>query len=353
MNDQVYLLVNGKRIERFASYEIDADMYAGASAFSLDLARPETDIRTGMQCELYVNDALELTGIIDSVKPSYDKRSASRKLIVTGRDLMGWAVDAHAETFITIENYTCKKLAELLLAKCPFPGIKVVDYSENAKGRLKTRAARVSGFDTTNALSQIDPGMTVFDVLKEYSRSKGMLFYALPDGSFVFGKPKETGQAAFRITNRMDGKGNNVLSGERSDDISKGYSKVTVVGQKQGQEGFSASQVNIEAPPALDADFPFYKPFILKDEFGGDQPALQARMALEKMRHDRFRVSYTVQGHSQDKKNWSINELCTVRDDDPDFELNDDYLLYGRTFKKSKDEGTTTKLRFGLPGMIA
>jgi prophage tail gpP-like protein len=126
------------------------------------------------------------------------------------------------------------------------------------------------------------------------------------------------------------------------------------VGQKQGQNAFSAIAVNVECPPQKDPEFPFYKPFIFKDEFGGDQPKQQARLALEKMRHDRFRLAYTVRGHSQGNKNWSINELCAVRDDDPYFELYGDYLIYGRTFEKKKDDkGTTTKLRLGLPGMIA
>lgn len=352
MSDVVYLLVNGKRIERFTSYDIDADMYVADDAFTLELARPEVRIKTGMECSLYVNDTLELTGIIDKVVPSYDK--SGRKLTVTGRDLMGWLVDAHAEEFITLQNYKIKALTERMLRKAPkeFFKLSTVQYAENVVGRLKSKAAKVALFDTTTPLSQIEPGMTVFDVLSQYGKSKGMLFYALPDGTFVFGKPKESGAPAFSLTNRADGTGNNVLAGELSDDISKRYSQVTVVGQKQGQDLFSPSQNNVEAT-ATDATFPFYKPFVLKDEYGGDQPKQHARLALEKMRHDGFRLSYTVQGHSQGSKNWSINELCRVKDEDPDFSLDGEYLIYGRTFSKSKDKGTITKLRLGLPGMMA
>ena len=63
--DVVYLLVNGKKINRFISYQIDADLYAAADAFTLELARPETTVAVGMECQLWVNDKLELTGIID------------------------------------------------------------------------------------------------------------------------------------------------------------------------------------------------------------------------------------------------------------------------------------------------
>ncbi len=348
--DTIYLLVDNKRIENFISYTVDADLYVADDAFTLELANPETKISAGKQVELYVNDKLELTGIVDKVQPGYDK--SGRKLTVTGRDLMGWAVDAHAESFITLQNYKLTSLAEKLLSKCPFVNVKKIQYSENVKGRLKGKGAKVGIFDTTTPLSQIEPGMTVFEVLSEYAKSKGLLFYAMPDGSFVFGKPREAGQTQFRLINRRDGRGNNVLSAELTDDISKGYSKVTVVGQKQGTDVLNPTQVNVEATKT-DPDFPFYKPKVIKDEYGGDNPGLQARLALEKMRHDRFRVQYTVAGHSQDGKNWGINELAQVEDEDQNFSLNGPYLIYGRTFELSKDKGTTTKLRLGLPGMIA
>lgn len=352
MSDVVYLLVNGKKIDRFTSYQITADLYAAADAFTLEMARPETTIATGMECHLWVNDKLELMGIIDKTQAKYDKKK--RSLTVTGRDLMGWLVDASAEEFITLKNYKIKSLAERLLKKAPkeFFKLNTVAYAENVVGRLKSKSSKVGIFDTTTPLSQIEPGMSIFEVLSEYGKSKGMLFYAQPDGTFAFGKPKETGEPAFTLTNRRDGRGNNVLDGDKSEDISKRYSKVTVVGQKQGQDLFTASEVNVEAS-ATDGAFPFYKPFVMKNEFGGENPKLHARLALEKMRHEGFRLEYTVQGHSQTKKNWGINELAHVVDEDPDFQLDGSFLIYGRTFEKSKDKGTTTRLRLGLPGMIA
>ena len=354
MHDNVYLLVDGKRIERFISYEIDADLYEAADVFTLELARPEIQITTGMDCQLYVNDQLELTGIIDKLVPSYDK--SGRKLTVTGRDLMGWLVDAHCEEFITLQNYKFIALAQRLLQHAPdkFFELTTIKYTEDVLGRLKSKGSKVGLFDTVTPLSQIEPGMSVFEVLSNYAKSKGLLFYAMPDGTLVIGRPKDSGAAAFALTHRLDGRGNNILAGEMIDDISKRYSQVTVVGQKQGTDVLSATQINIETPiPIKDDSFPFYKPFFLKDEYGGDQPELQARLALEKMRHDGFRLSYTVAGHSQGNKNWTINELAHVKDEDPNFALDNEHLIYGRTFSKSEDKGTVTKLRLGFPGMIA
>ena len=194
--------------------------------------------------------------------------------------------------------------------------------------------------------------MTIFTVLSEYAKSKGLLFYCLPDGMFVFGTPKAQGMPMFSLIRKLSGNTNNILSGELDDDISKRFSEVTVVAQMQGQNTLLAKQVNVEAT-LEDDSFPFYKPFVLIDEYGGSNPELQARMALEKMRHDGFKLQYTVQGHSQQNKNWSINELCQITDQDDNFNLSDVYLIYGRTFEKSRDKGTITKLRLGLPGLIA
>jgi prophage tail gpP-like protein len=358
MNDTVYLLVNDKRIELFESYTIDADLYCSDDAFELELGKAQiATIKAGMRCELYVNDVQELTGIIDRVNPSYDKTKQVFKVV--GRSLMGLLTDSHCEEFLTLTNYDLKSLTERLIKKVPFIQREMVVYQENVKGRIrkKGKSSRVQGYDTVNAFSQIHPGMSIFEVLKEYAKSRGLLFFGLPDGTFVFGKPKEEGDPAFQLSHRLSGVDNNILAGELIQDMSKRYSKVTVVGQKQGTEGYSAADITREATkefPLPDPDFiPIYKPYVLKDEYGGMSPDLQARMTLEKMRYDAFRLSYKVQGHSQGVNNWSINELCTVIDENPAFDLKGKYLLYGRTFKKSKDQGTTTELRLGYPGMIA
>lgn len=349
--DTVYLLIDGKRIERFKSYSIEANIFTPDDAFSLELADPEVSVRAGMDCQIYVNDVLELTGVVDRVTASRDK--AGRKLTVTGRDLMGWLVDAHVEEFVTLKNIKLSAVAERLLKKAPkeFFRLKTINYQEDVKGRLKGRASKVATFDTTTPLSQVEPGMTVFEVLSQYAKSRGLLFWLQPDGTFVFGKPKETGAAAFSIVYRRDGRGNNALSGELVVDLSKRYSKITVVGQQQGADEHQPSQVNVGAS-RTDPDFPFFKPYVIKDEYGGENPALQARLAMEKMRHDGFRLSYTVPGHAQSGKNWAINELCDVTDEDPNFALSGAYLIYGRTFERSKDQGSITKLSLGLPGMI-
>lgn len=354
MEDKIALQIAGKRIENFISYEVEADLYQAADKFTLELANPGTAINKGMRCELYVNDQLELTGIIDSVRRGWSKQG--RTIVVEGRDLLGLVVDSYVEKFITVQGKTVKQLAELLLATVPFINRKQIVYQENVVGKLKGKKKTVdnplTGFqDTPQKLSQTEPGMTVFEVLSIYAASRGLMFFGLPDGTLVFGRPKAKGKPLYTIVNRLDGKGNNVTSGDEVDDISRRYSKITVIGQVQGhdEDGMDTSKLDVRAS-VTDDSFPFYKPFVTRLNNDSQSPKLHARMLLEKQRHDGFQLTYTAAMHSQDGANWKINELVQVKDEM--LERDGIYLIYNRKFKRSKQAGTTTELRLGPPGLV-
>lgn len=355
MADRVVLQIAGKRIDRFLSYEVDADLYQAADRFSLELANPESPVTAGMRCELFVNDRLELTGVIDVVRRSWKK--GERTMTVEGRDLLGLVVDSYAEQFVTVQGKTVKQLAELLLQKVPFINRKAIQYQENVVGKLKGKKKSADNpltafLDTPQKLSLIEPGMTVFEVLSIYAASRGLMFFALPDGTFVFGRPKAKGQPLFHLVNKSSGQGNNVLSGDETVDLSRRYSKITVISQVQGQDdhGADPSKINIKNPPVYDESFPFHKPFVTRINNDSQTPALHARMLLEKQRHDGYQLAYSVPGHSQDGSNFSLNELAQV--DDDLFQVNGIYLVTGRKFKRSKTGGSTTELKLGPPGLV-
>jgi prophage tail gpP-like protein len=370
MSDKVELRVGadiknkkpGIKIEHFISYHIDADLYTPADLFRLELANPETKIKKGFLCEVFINDKKELTGIIDKVHRKVKKSGVS--LAVEGRDYMGLLVDSHCEPpFCTVTNMKLKALAEKLLAKVPFINRKDIIYQQNVVGKYKgkkkmgkssTSAGYLSALDTGQKIGQIEPGMTIFEVLKNYSLSRGMLFYCMPDGTLVFGRPMVKGEPEYALTMLKTGKGNNVTESEVIEDISKCYSKYTVLGQQQGSQGYlEATQINTNnnSTPCIDADFPFYKPFVTLDNNDNVSPAMRARMLMEKHRREGEKLIYTVGRHSQNKQNWMINKFCHIKDEVQG--LDGDYLIYGRTFELSKQDGPTTKIKLGLPGLIA
>lgn len=354
MSDIVTLLIGNQKIENFISYDIEADLYQAADTFKLELANPETPVTAGMQCKLFVNGQLELTGLIDKTVKKCDKSGTS--LSVEGRDLMGLLVDSHAEKFGDVHGKTVKQLAEMLLSSVPLIQRSQIEYQANIVGKLKGKKKAADNpqtafLDTPQKFSHIEHGMTVFEVLAVYAASRGLLFFSLPDGTFVFGRPRITGEPDFFINISLDGKGNNVESGEEINDISRRYSKITVVSQVQGTDDFlmEPSKGNI-AKSFSDPDFPFYKPLVVKVNNDSQTPALYARMLFEKQRHAGYSLSYTAPLHSQNGVNWGINKLCTVTDEV--FNVNRTLLVFSRRFRKTK-QGSWTDIKLGPPGLVA
>jgi len=335
MSDSVTLKIGGQAIENFLSYSIEADIYTADDAFTLDVANPEIRIEPGKLCELYVNGEREMTGIVDRINDGYGRRGSSIR--IEGRDLCGLLTDSHCEEGVTLEDMSCKELAERLLSKVPFIKRSDIAYQENIK------------LDTPQEFGQIEPGQTIFEALKEYAGSRGMMFFYLPKGTFVFGKPRNGGKPLYYLYTRKSDPGeNNILEGDRVRDISRRYSKISVIGQQQGTDDYGSDDINTEGT-VIDATFPFYKPYIATDNNDSQSPKLRAQMMMERMRFDGYQLKYRVAGHSQNGRNWRINEMCRVIDEN--FGIDGNYLIYGRTFERS-EKGTFTTLKLSYPGVV-
>ncbi|MDX9746069.1 MAG: hypothetical protein RBU31_05965 [Syntrophales bacterium] len=338
MPDKIVLQIAGRRIEHFESYSVEADIYTADDAFYLELSNPGVKIRGGDRCELYVNDRQVLTGIIDTVDKGGDKKGTTLRL--EGRDLMGLLVDSYCEDFSDLQDITLKGLAERLLKPVPYINRSAVRYQSGALQRIDTEERHV----------KVDPGRTIFDVLKTYALSRGLMFFALEDGTFVFGKPRSGGAPVFRLIRRKgDPRENNVESGSLVDSIARRYSKVVVTGQQQGEDDTDPDGINTQAS-VTDPTFPFYKPYVeTADQNDALSPAQHARMVMERMKFEGFQLKYTAPFHTQNGEPWRINEICHVIDED--LEIDGDYLIYARTFRMDKS-GSYTDLKLSWPGVV-
>ena len=132
--------------------------------------------------------------------------------------------------------------------------------------------------------------------------------------------------------------------------IAARFSRITVITQQQGHDDLgAATSVNVKKV-VTDPTFPFRKPLVKTMSDDSVSPALYGRLLKEKMLNDGFRLSYQVPGHSQNGKNWKVNEICRVEDEV--LGLSGSYLIYGRTFERSRG-GTTTRLQLSLPGKVS
>lgn len=352
MPDSIALIAAGRRLEKFLRYRIEADLFCADNYFSLELADPGFAIDPGMRCELQVNGTLALTGIIDRVTDGDDKRGST--LSVEGRDLMGLLVDSYVEEFPDKENTTLKELAEQLLATVPFINRKAICFQAGLAGAAANKTkdsadAALAALGVGQKNSHVEPGRTIFEVLKAAAMSRGATFFGLPDGTFVFGRPKASGQPVFTIVHRRDGAGNNTFKTTRVRDISRRYSKISVIGQQQGDDLLAADQINVQATVS-DEEAPFYKPYVAVLNDDDKSPQEHARMLLEMQRAESFQLVYSIPGHSQNGRNWTVNELCRVRDQKRG--IDGSYLIVSRAFELSKQDGRFTEIRLSYPGVI-
>lgn len=352
MSDSVSLRIAGRSVTRFESYRVSADIFTAADAFSLELSDPEVRVTPGAICELYVNGTPELVGVVDKIGKSYSKSGV--RLNLEGRDLMGVLVDSCCEKFITVQNIKLSALAKTLLSNIPAPyRPRGIIYQKDLTSRIKGRKSKNDNpfiLDSDQKIGRITPGMTVFEVLSNAARSRGLLFWANADGTMEFGRPKVGGEAMFSLSCLKTGEGNIIMQGDLSRNIALHYSKVTVITQSQGFDSLGSSSVNVKKS-LTDPLYPFYKPLVRTMSDDSVSPALYARLLMEKMRNDGFRLEYQVPGHTLNGRNWKINELCRVNDEV--LEVSGAYLIYGRTFERSKTGGTTTRLQLSLPGKIS
>lgn len=342
--DTAYLLINGLKLENFISYHIESNLFIADDSFSLVLANPQIAVSDGQRCQLYINGQRELNGLSDMVDKNYNKKA--KKLIIEGRDLQGLIVDSYCEEFLTLEDIGLKDLAEQLLARVPFISREAIQYGKGNKIKVSDMEAL---WTEEAEKAQIKPGQTIFQVLKDFAMARGLIFFCMPDGTFIFSKPLTSGKASFTLINRLSGIGNNILEGGEVADSSQRYSTIKVIGQKQGSDLWDEDELSVQGT-ASDSDFPFYKPYVVVMDEDLEDPDQQANLILQKQRFNGYKLQYKTTGHSQNGVNWQTNAICHVIDEE--FDIDGDFLIYERVFEKSKEAGTTTSLKLSRLGTM-
>lgn len=340
--DRVALEVGGQRIVNFTKYRIESDLFIADDAFDLTFENPGVKLAEGQRCKLYINGELELNGIIDKIQDGYKK--TGRDLSVSGRDLMGLLVDSHVCIGKTDQDIELRDLAADLLKDVPFINRKNIIY---ASGNKLKAVSEDDSFEIKKA--QREAGKGIFDVLKQHAMERGLLFFCMPDGTFVFGNPKTSGRAEFFIVNQLSGKGNNVVESNRVRDISRRYSSVTVMGQQQGEDFLEPEEIN-KAGQATDTSFPFHKPFVTHISADCKEPDRYAALVMNQQRFQGLQLTYVLNSHSQNGKNYQTNAICHVNDEV--YGYNEKFLIYGRTFEMDENTGQITTLKLSEPGVL-
>lgn len=329
MKDEVIVAVKSARMDRFVNFTITSDLFAPEGNFSFE-ADPRYDVSVGDLCSIFVNRKIVLAGIVDTVKRSLSKQGPS--LSFEGRSVASILTDSCVTKFSTLPT-KIDALAERLVRPLPFIGKKDFVYNGAKKESVSRKFVEIS------------PGDTVFEVIKRAANSQGYLFWASPDGKFVFDKPLVRGEADYKIHALEDGSEMDYIEGSVERTINGVHSEVKVVGESQ-----DGDDIKYVMATAKNGDMPFAKPLVVNwnENDGPAKRTAELQVAVEKA--SSTRLEYTLKGFSQNGKVWQINKFVDVRDDYNGVE--DAYLVKSVTFTLDRQSGMRTKLELQPGGSL-
>lgn len=329
MKDEVIVAVKSARMDRFVNFTITSDLFAPEGNFSFE-ADPRYDVSVGDLCSIFVNRKIVLAGIVDTVKRSLSKQGPS--LSFEGRSVASILTDSCVTKFSTLPT-KIDALAERLVRPLPFIGKKDFVYNGAKKESVSRKFVEIS------------PGDTVFEVIKRAANSQGYLFWASPDGKFVFDKPLVRGKADYKIHALEDGSEMDYIEGSVERSINGVHSEVKVVGESQ-----DGDDIKYVMATAKNGDMPFAKPLVVNwnENNGPAKRTAELQVAVEKA--SSTRLEYTLKGLSQNGKVWQINKFVDVRDDYNGVE--DAYLVKSVTFTLDRQSGMRTKLELQPGGSL-
>lgn len=360
MADIIDIEVGGRKLDVYTAYSADSHLLIPADEFSVTIPGACPEFKTGDRFFLKVNGQLEMNGIVE--KKERHTASTVNETTLSGRDLMGLAVDecldkAHCKTKADIQ---LKTLARSLLAGLPYLKEQRVVYMHEladmgVSGRKSVlkKNANMSPLAplSAGADEQYAAGTTIFDALADRAQRHGLLLWMAPDGMLVFGRPIEADVAAlfraYLYANPQLAGRNNVLSASLTDDLSKRYSKITVVGQREGSDFIPADSHDLSKTVA-DGSWPcaYSKHLVIQRECKTPQEALQlARIEMKKRIASAWRLKLDVIGHSQDGNNYRANEACEAVIEPHG--VSGKFIILGRRLTYSEAAGQKTALELG------
>jgi len=330
-HDEIKLLVNGKELKNYLSYNVAQNIYEAESTFSfkthLDSDLSKT-VKTGDLCKIVVNSVDVFNGIIDSAPINYSNDGVVRD--IQGRDLMGLVVDQYVQSWKTFKNKTLSEIAIELLREVPIVSKQAISFENGVE------SLNIVGDDINP-----EPGQTVFEVLNNIAFSRGVVFYIRNDGTFVFSKPIKTQKKSYSFIvkkgERTYANKSKIISAGYANDSREHYRNIIVVDNSKSSK---------KATSFVDETAPTNKTLVvLRND--GTSIEETGKNIINQQRFNAKGIRYTVSGHSQNREVFLPGKTASIKDDL--LLANDSYVLYGVTYRLDKQTGITSELLFSIP----
>lgn len=359
----VRVVVDGKEVGGWESYEISQSMRTPADAFTLsrpfdraawDLLRPDRPIK------VLIDEVTVLTGFIDDSEKS---DNGADSITISGRDKVGRLVQESAP------GVSYRGLTERdLIARVASPWFTKVTNS-NARNRKVVRGRgrqAVVGdepikLDTRGGTS-IEPGQARWAVIEELLRQSGHLCWSSGDGrELIVGLPNYNQAIQWSIFHPSDtstrGLEGNALAFGIKRSTGDRYSKIVVVGSGAGTDAnygaavssrYGEAKDNPLTPDGHGTTFSAPKRLVLVEDVQSRAEATSlAKREMARRALDSLRVNATLPLHGQvlsgaRRALFALDTMARVEDEVTG--LAGAYLVDSLQFTGSRQNGQRTKL---------
>ncbi len=327
------LIINGQKWEVWKEIRLTRSIERMSAEFQVGLTqKPEegflsSAIHAGLPVQVEINGETVLDGYIDNASHSYNERDA--RIAIAGRDKTGDLIDCAASVDGPFEfnNHKLEKVIEKIIK--PY-GINLVVEADT--GAAFKRIA-------------IQPGETAYEFIERICRYRAVLPISNGIGGLVLVKPgtdKSPGRLIY---------GQNIKSGQVSNDWSKRHSLYVVKGQAEGYDETTASEVSSGEGRARDELVTRYRPTVITAESQGFNQTLQERARWQRnvARARANTASYDVVTWYADPDAqilWKPNTLVQVID--PARTISREMLIVSTSFSRD-NLGTISTLDLAIP----
>lgn len=321
----VELRVNGAFYGGWKSIRIERGIEQIAGTFELSVTDRWVEqsavrqINPGQSCQVLIDQAVVITGYVDTVTPQYDKQQHT--ITVSGRDKTGDLVDCSA--IHKSGQWSGRKLDQIAVDLCQPFGIKVFRNTDVG-----------SAFNPFS----IEESETVFECLERAARMKAVLLVSDGLGNLVLTRAG-SGAPVAALT-----EGEDILAARGEFSWKDRYSRYVIKSQGIGNDDSSGPQVAHQQAESRDSAITRYRPLITLAEDQGTGATLSQRAQWERnVRMGRGnRATITVQGWASEGNLWKPNTMVHLRS--PMLYADADLLIASVVFMLD-EQGTRTELQ--------
>ncbi len=362
----VSIVVEGKQIDGWISYEIESSMIEPADAFTL--TRPwSAQAWNALPRDARVQVVIDGTTILDGIVDDRRKQTKAGTFTVNGRDRAGRLTQESAPGYA----YGGVDMLEAVkrLASPWFEKVSTSDARNRALRRGKGR--RVPAGDEpivikakTPGRGKVQPGQTRWAVIEEIVTQAGLLCWSSADGrELVVGKPNYSQAAQFLIYNALPGGSQKSTCKDLDYLESNGdrYSMIAVVGAGAGTAVDYGEAVSSRAGVVFDneankidgtgRDFRYPKRLLMPERDLDARNDASRVAGREQWRRDfrRAVVTADMEQHGQwistgAPTMFAPNTIARVVDEDFDPPMDQLFLIYSCKYRCDRTSGQTTAL---------